>query len=114
MNITGIVFSILAIISGFLWLGFFGISPILTEDNITFMQILNILYNIALSIIAGILGIKHSLRETQKIGVKIFIVASGVILIITGRIICGILLVLAGGSLIFKIIYKMNKKTCKE
>jgi hypothetical protein len=110
MNIPALIFSILAIISGILWFVFFGVSSISTEGQITFAQIFNIGYNIALSLIAGILGIKYSLRETKKYGAKIFIIASGVILMITGRLICGMLLVIAGGLLIFKISWQLKQK----
>ena len=102
MNIPSLIFSILAIISGFLWLVFFGVSSISTPDNITFPQIFYLGYNIALSLIGGILGIKYSLRDTKKYGAKIFIIASGVILMITGRLVCGLLLVISGGLLIYK------------
>ena len=102
MNIPSLIFSILAIISGILWFLFFGVPSISTDENITFAQIFYLGYNIALSLIGGILGIKYSLRETKKYGAKIFIIASGVILMITGRIVCGMLLVIAGGLLIFK------------
>ena len=104
MNIPGLIFSILAIISGLLWLGFFGVASISTEDHITSAQMFYIGYNIALSLIGGILGIKYSLRETKKYGAKIVIIVSGVILIVTGRIVCGMLLVIAGGLLIYKIL----------
>ena len=109
MNIPALIFSILAIISGCLWLVFFGVSPISTDDNITFAQIFYLGYNIALSLIGGILGIKNSLRETKKYGAKIFIIASGVILMITGRLVCGMLLVIAGGLLIYKILHASER-----
>ncbi|MCL2722685.1 MAG: hypothetical protein FWD47_15255 [Treponema sp.] len=102
MNIPALIFSILAIISGILWFVFWGISPIIAEDNITMAQIFYLGYNIALSLIGGILGIKYSLRDTKKYGAKIFIIASGVILMITGRLVCGLLLVISGGLLIYK------------
>jgi hypothetical protein len=106
MNIPSLIFSILAIISGVLWFVFFGMAPLTAAEPVTVTQILTIGYNIALSLVAGILGIKYSLKETKKYGAKIVIIASGVILIITGRLICGLLLVIAGCLLLIKFTWK--------
>ena len=114
MNIPGLVFSILAIISGILWFIFFGSSTIMTGEKITILRILNITYNILLSFVAGICGIKISIKETRKFGIKIFIIVSGIILIIAGRIICGMLLIIAGGLLIFKTLNLKRKFTKAE
>ena len=109
MNVPGLVFSILAIISGILWVIFFGIPSVSTGDNSTLERIFYFTYNIALSLLGGILGIKYSLKETGNYMVKIIIIVFGIILIATGRLICGILLIMAGALLILKTIYLKKK-----
>ena len=112
MYTSGLVFSILSIISGIIWFFVPAFAKDLYMDKVSvYGSIFNLIFTFAI----GTLGIIFSSKENIKYGVKIFITVSSVILLLTGSIISGILIMITGILLIKNTQKNLNEnfKKCQ-
>lgn len=101
MNIAALIFSIMGIIAGGIWFIVSGVSSLFMGKEGNFVAYMQF-FNVALTLLIGILGIIYSSKEHENKKVKIFIIISGVVLLSTGSIFCGAIFLIVGGLLLYR------------